>query len=179
MITQIRITHPSPVPNASIALAAGDNTKRRTIAQVLIKLLRRESAGRDASGNSFVVSPNEAGAAATGTVTCATVIATNTVTINGVVITAVTGAAGANQFDRSGTNAQTATNLAAAINASVTALIEQQVTATALSAVVTITSRQANSSGNAITLASSGGTLAVSGARLTGGSTQTFINYQS
>lgn len=109
------------------------------------------------------------GARATGTVTCATVIATNTVTINGTAITAVTGAAGNNQFDRSGTDTQTAANLAAAINASTTDIISKNVVASSSGAVVTLTAIAAGHSGNAITLASSGATVAVSGARLTGG----------
>lgn len=80
-------------------------------------------------------------------------------------------AAANNEFDCTGSNAETATALAAAINASTTALISGQVSASASSAVVTITALHAGVTGNAITLATSDGTdLAVSGARLTGGS---------
>jgi hypothetical protein len=58
-------------------------------------------------------------------------LATNTVTINNAVLTAVTGAAAANQFDRTpGTDITTATNLAAAINLSTNnALITKRVEA--------------------------------------------------
>ncbi len=70
---------------------------------------------------------------------------------------------------RTGSNTTTATNLAAAINASATALIAGYVTATSALAVVTITSAFYGLSGNQVTLASSGSTLVVSGARLSGG----------
>jgi phage tail sheath gpL-like len=120
-----------------------------------------------------------AAVAASGTVTCATVLATNTCTVGGVTFTAVTGAAGANQFDRSGTDAETAANLAASINASVTAGVTGCVTAAVLSgAVVTITASTPGKIGNAITLASSGATLTVSGARLASGAgTRTTLSF--
>lgn len=76
-----------------------------------------------------------------------------------------------NQFDYVGTNAQTATALAAAINASTTALISGLVTATASSNVVTVTANQQGRCGNAYTIASSDadGLVVAPGARLTGG----------
>lgn len=77
---------------------------------------------------------------AVGTVTCATVLATNTVTLNGTALTAVTGAASNNQFDRSGTDTATATNLAAAINASTTSLVSGHVVANNIYATVTCAS---------------------------------------
>lgn len=112
--------------------------------------------------------------AATGTVTLATAIATNTVTINGVVFTAVASGATANQFNVSGVNATDATALAASINASITALVTGVVTAAAVGPVVTLTAHAAGLGGNAYTLASSGATVAVSGARLTGGAETKF-----
>lgn len=113
------------------------------------------------------------GVAATGTVTAATVLATNTVTINGTLFTAVTGVAGANQFDRTpGTDITTATNLVTAINLAGNWVGTPPVTASNVggtSAVVTITAASVGTAGNAITLASSGATLTVSGATLSGG----------
>lgn len=107
---------------------------------------------------------------ASGTVTCATVLANDTVTINGSVFTAVTGAAGANQFDRTpGTDTTTATNLAAAINASVDPKIAGIIGAKSAAAVVTVYFKQRGTVGNATTLTSSGATLAVSGATFAGG----------
>lgn len=86
------------------------------------------------------------------------------------------GAAVANdEFDFGGTNAQTATALAAAINASTTDLIEYQVTAEAANGVVTITAQFSGQAGNTVDLASSDGTrLAVSAATLAGGTETTY-----
>lgn len=115
---------------------------------------------------------------ASGTVTCAAVSAADTVTFAGVTFTAVTGAAGANQFDRSGTDTATATSLASAINNTSTVGASQCFLATAALGVVTITAAVPGHIGNAVTLASSNGTrLAVSGARLTGGTNDTLITH--
>lgn len=79
-------------------------------------------------------------------------------------------AVGNNQFDFGGTNAQTATALAAAINASTTNIVAKHVTASASSGVVTITAKIPGHAGNAITLASSdAGRLACSVTRLASG----------
>lgn len=107
---------------------------------------------------------------ATGTVTLASAQAADTVTLNGVVFTAVSGAAGANQFDISGGNTTGAASLAAAINASVSALVAGYVVASANGAVVTIASAFRGLPGNQVTLATSNGSrLAPSGTRLAGG----------
>lgn len=63
-------------------------------------------------------------ATATGTVTCASVQAADTVTLNGQTFTAVNDSTpDAEQFDQSGTNIVAATSLAAAINASAQTLV--------------------------------------------------------
>lgn len=94
------------------------------------------------------------------TVTCAAPNAGDTVTVNGVVLTAVAGAPGTNQWDQSGTNFQDATSLAAAINAA--SSLSGVVTATALLDVVSITS--ASQGVSSFTVTSSNGTrLAVTG----------------
>jgi len=110
-----------------------------------------------------------AGVAASATATCATVIATNKITINGHDIVAI--ANGGNpvgdQFavGAGGTaNADTATALAAAINASVTPGIAGYVTAKAVGAVVTITATASGVHANTTTFTSTGGTIAVTGA---------------
>lgn len=113
----------------------------------------------------------EALVAASGTVTCAAADAADTVTINGVVFT---GAAAedvdAAEFNVAGTDDEAATSLAACINGSDEALIAGIVSASAEGPVVTVTAVQKGHTGNTITLASSDGTdLAVSGARLEGG----------
>jgi phage tail sheath gpL-like len=105
------------------------------------------------------------------TVTCASVDAADTVTVNGVVLTAVSDATpGANEFDMSGTDAACATSLAAAINGSASAMLSTVVSASADDDVVTISCKHKGYLGNAVTLASSdAGRLAVSAARLAGG----------
>jgi phage tail sheath gpL-like len=117
---------------------------------------------------------NHTQVAATGTVTCASVLAADTVTVSGVLLTAVSGAPAADQFDMSGTDTATATSLALAMNSNAT--ISGIVTATSALGVVTLTAKVKGVVGNAITLASSNGTrLAASAARLTSGSDGTTI----
>jgi hypothetical protein len=107
----------------------------------------------------------------TGTVTLDAVDAADTVTVGGTVLTAVSGAPDPGEFDISGTDAEAATSLAEAINASAAAAI---VVAVAAADVVTLTSVEGGVLANQITLASSNGTrLAVSGTRLTGGADAT------
>jgi hypothetical protein len=77
---------------------------------------------------------------AVGTVTLATALAADTVTINGVAFTAVTGVAGANQFSIDGTDIVDASGLVTSINASVTALVSGYVKADNRSATVTLAS---------------------------------------
>jgi len=106
---------------------------------------------------------------ASGTVTCASVLAADTVTINGVVLTAVNGTPAADQFDMSGDATAEAVSLVAAINANAT--LAGMVLASNVAGVVTVTALNGGVSGNSITLASSNGTrLAVSAARLASGS---------
>lgn len=111
---------------------------------------------------------------ATGTVTLAAVLAGDTVTINGLVYTAVAGVKANNtQFSIDGTDAVDAADLEASIDADVRAGTIGDVSASVAGAVVTVTTNVAGAAGNATTLVSSNGTrLAVSGAgTLTGGVT--------
>lgn len=110
---------------------------------------------------------------ATGTFTFASVIATNTILINGVTFTAVASGAGANQFNVGVSDTLTAAAAAAAINASVTALVSGYVTATSALGVVTITASASGTPGNGFTISSPNGTITASGARLTGGTNGT------
>lgn len=107
--------------------------------------------------------------AASGTLTLASVVATNTCAVNGVTFTCVASGATGNQFNVGGTDTVTATNLAAAINASVTALVSGYVTATSAGAVVTVTAAKRNQDGNMCTISGGQATITASGARLTGG----------
>lgn len=114
---------------------------------------------------------------ATGTFTLASVIATDAVSINGTTFTCVASGATGNQFNLGGTDILTAAALAAAINASATALVNEHVTATSSGAVVTVTAAYPGTPGNAITIASADGTITASGARLTGGADGTEDSY--
>lgn len=156
-------------------LTVGEN-KHVAIQRAINLLDQVNSGGQRAS--SIGISVVENGTKATGTVTLASVQAADTVTINGVVFTAVSGAPAANQFDISGTDTTSAASLALAINSTASALVNQNVTATSALGVVTISSQFYSTGGNINTLASSnGGRLAVSGARLTGGTTDTPATY--
>lgn len=113
---------------------------------------------------------------ASGTVTCAAVNAADTVTINGVVLTAVNGAPAADQFDMSGSATAEATSLVAAINANAT--LAGLVLASNVAGVVTIEALNGGVSGNAISLASSNNTrLAVSAAALASGTNGTAYSF--
>lgn len=108
---------------------------------------------------------------ATGTLTFASVIATNTFLINGVTFTAVASGAGANQFNVGVSDTLTAASAVAAINASVSALV--MVTATSALGVITLTASASGTPGNAFTISSPNGTITASGARMTGGTNGT------
>lgn len=107
-------------------------------------------------------------ARASGTCTVASIQADDTVTINGVTLTGKASPSGSSQFDSDGTDTEVAAALAACINAksSLTGIC----TAANVAGVVTISAYCKGVIGNAITLASSNGSrLAVSAARLAGG----------
>lgn len=113
-------------------------------------------------------SDDTAQVAASGTATVASLLADDTLTVSGVTLTGKASPSGQSEFDSDGSDTVVATAIAACINAhtSLTGIV----TATSSGAVVTITASQRGLMGNAITLASSNGTrLAVSAARLAGG----------
>lgn len=107
--------------------------------------------------------------AASGTLTSTNAIATDAISINGVTFTCVASGATGNQWNLGADDTADCVNLAAAINASASALVSEHVTATSSSNVVTITAKVPGASGNAITLSSADATIVASGARLTGG----------
>lgn len=128
--------------------------------------------GAEGSAPSIAISIEGQATAATGTFELDTVIATDACSINGVTFTAVASGATGNQFNVGGDDEETAENLAAAINASASALVSDYVTAEVTDdspVTVTITAIAPGISGNAITIASADATIVASGARLTGG----------
>lgn len=118
---------------------------------------------------SITIAVQEEAVQASGTFTLDTVVATDAVSINGVSFTAVASGAGANQFDVGADDTETAANLAASINASVSALVDGYVTASSAAEVVTVTSAFYGIAGNQTLIASADVTIVASGARLTGG----------
>ena len=114
---------------------------------------------------------------ATGTFTIAAgnLSANDTVTIGGVAFTAKASGATGNQFNIGGSATATATNCAAAVNASSSCL--GLVSASSALGVVTFTSIVPGIVGNQITLAKSATNGSVSGANLTSGAEGTVYNW--
>jgi len=116
-----------------------------------------------------------------GTVTCAAVVAADTVTVNGLVYTAVAGVKADNtEFSIDTGNNETATDLADSITNDTrvgTESLDQD--AVSAAAVVTISAKLFGAAGNTITLVSSTGVrLAVSGATLASGVDGTSAPYE-
>lgn len=113
---------------------------------------------------------------ASGTVTLSSMVATDTITVNGVVFTCEASGATGNQFNVGGTDTITAANAVKAINASVTVKVSGYVAASSVGAVITVTAVQPGLTGNLGTLAASAHATVVAPA---GGSigTQAAVNY--
>ncbi len=107
---------------------------------------------------------------ADGTLTCASAIAGDTVTVNGLLYTAVAGVkADDTEFSIDTSNDATATDLADSIDDDTRTGTLDDLTATATTNVVTAVSTVTGTEGNAITLAETGGTITLSGATFSGG----------
>jgi S-layer protein len=123
------------------------------------------NAAAAASGTATLVSVNAA-AAASGTATLVDVVAGNKLTIAGVDFTAVAAAPGANEFvvgDGPTKDNDTATNLATAINASISEGVAGVVTATPSTNTVVVTADAAGVAGNSITFTKTGDPITVTG----------------
>lgn len=123
---------------------------------------------QDILGNTTVL----ALVAATGTITLATVLAGSTVTINGLVYTAVAGVKANNaQFSIDGTDTVDAADLADSITTDTRVGTLKDVTATSAVGVVTCTSTAIGAAGNAVTLTEDTGasTITISGPTFSGG----------
>lgn len=123
---------------------------------------------RDILGNTTVL----ALVSATATITLATVLAGSTVTINGLVYTAVAGVkANFTQFSIDGSDTVDAADLADSINNDTRVGTLKSVTAIAAVAIITLTSTAVGAAGNAVTLAEDTGasTITISGPTFSGG----------
>ena len=107
---------------------------------------------------------------ATGTAQCTTVLADDTITVNGLLYTAVSGTPAEDEFDIDTGDNETATSLAAQITADTRSGTLNDVTATSSTDTVTMTQTVTGVGGNATTLAQVGDTITLSGAVFTGGS---------
>lgn len=110
---------------------------------------------------------------ATGTATCVSVVATDTITVNGLLYTAVAGAKADNtEFSIDTGDNECAIDLADSLTNDTrigTDDVDIRAKGVAVSNVVTITAEAGGTSGNSITLSQTGGTIGLSGANLTGG----------
>ncbi len=135
---------------------------RELAAEKIQKFMRSQTSG----GHPCSILTRINSVKASGTITLSAHVATNTVTINGVTLTAVSGAAGANQYDVSGGDTTGAASLVLAIAANAT--LASMVQGTSALGVVTVTAVVPGAIGNAVTLAISANG-SVSAARMAGG----------
>lgn len=138
----------------------------QAIAQLLEMILSGNAPGNPPSVSVGVF---EEGDFATGSFGLVSVVATDACSINSVTFTAVASGAGANQFDVGADDDETAVNLAAAINASASALVKGCIVAEASDNVVLLTASEPGLIGNQTAIATADSTIIVSAARLTGG----------
>ncbi len=157
--TVVRITH-DKLEHLGLSQPTGSS---REVCERLSQLLIRLGSG-NLVGTVDVQRGATAAVKASATATLATAIATNAVTINAVAFTAVASGATGNQWNIGGTDTISATNLAAAINGSVTAKIAGYVSATSSGAVVTISAVTPGLLGNLVTLTKTGTPITVTGA---------------
>ena len=106
---------------------------------------------------------------ATATAKCTSVIATDTLVVNGLTYSAVSGDPSDNTEFSIGTDSVCATSLARAINLDRRVGTLGDVSATSSVDTVTLTTNQRGYAGTAITLTQTGGTITLSGATFSGG----------
>ena len=163
MITEIEITTSETTTDVAYKLAAAKGDPKR-FANELITWINKMAGGLLPA----TIKARIGDVKATGTVTLASVDVSDTVTIDGIVFTAVASGATGNQFNQGGTDTVDAASLVTAINANTT--LDGRVVATSALGVVTLTAVEGGELGNSVSLASSNGTrLAVSAAALAGG----------
>jgi phage tail sheath gpL-like len=160
-VSLIRITHNEPevVFKTLVQAETGDKFLAGT---KLMQYLRSLMGGSRSA--KVVVAVNAA--KATGTVTLASFVADDTVTVNGITFTGKASPSGAEEFACGVSDTADAAALAATLNAHTT--LDGMIVATSALGVVTIEALHPGELGNALTIAISAHG-SVSGARLTGG----------
>lgn len=138
----------------------------QAISQLLQKIL---SGNQPGTPPTVTVTAYAADNFATGSFELVSVVSTDACSINSVTFTAVASGATGNQFNVGADDDATAVNLAAAINASVTALVKGCVVAEADENVVRLTSPVPGLPGNQTAIATADSTIIASSTRLTGG----------
>lgn len=131
------------------------------------------------NGSQFSITSDSTGAgvSASGTITFSTApTAADTVTINGVAITFVTGTPSGNQVLIGGTAATSAVNLNTFLQASSNASLAV-LSYSVAGAVVTVTEKTVGTAGNSITLAKSSTALSLSASTLLGGLNASSVGY--
>lgn len=168
-VSTLSITINTPRTVAQLQQFIRDPSNNHEECKGLEHLFRRLGAGLESASFAVQTSANPP-AAATGTVTLtnASIVANDTLTIAGVAFTAkASGATGA-QFNIGGTATITAANIVAAVNASAAANV--LVVASSVAGVVTVTSLAQGAVGNFVPMATSNGTgFVLSAATLAGG----------
>lgn len=171
--TVIRVSH-NTLGGEVLRELSKASVQPRQVFLGLAKWFERLAAGIGDASVELVLN-GTTGVRASATATIVSAAANDAVTINGVAFTAIAngGSPTGNQWavGAGGTaDADSATALAAAINASTTAKVQNYVTATAASNVVTIRAKQPGLAGNMFTLTDTGTTITVTGSGfLTGG----------
>jgi phage tail sheath gpL-like len=155
----------------TLTLVLESNKDKGTLDEITVKTQALQYLKELASGNvwgrAWRFTSTGTPAFASGTVTLASVPEDDTVTIGGITFTAKASPSGEAQFSQAGSDTADAASLASKINAHST--LSAVVSATSALGVVTITCRFPGVVGNFITLAETGTSMTVSGARLSGG----------
>lgn len=146
-------------PNLTVTTSNRDlfAKSRHTECNRLVDYFRALSSGTThGSGSTLTVADLANQTQASGTVTCASVSAADTVTVGNIVFTAVSGTPSGNQFKRGVSDTADGLSLATAINANTS--LNPYVVAANASGVVTVSSISLGALGNLLQLSSSNNT---------------------
>lgn len=172
----IHIEHPEASAEIKQKIQSESGNRLKFINRIMLYLAALGAGARRAGIDVLAAAVH-----ASGTVTFSgAATADDTVVINGVTFTAKASGATGEQFNIGSDEEDSAANLAAAINASEDAGIAGIVTASVSAGVVTVSAARPGKLGNAITVAEgvdAGSVIAVSAARLSGGSDGTEKSY--